>query len=367
VLGKTNTPEFGHKGVTDNLLFGPTRNPFNPARNAGGSSGGSAAAVAAGLVPIAQGSDGGGSLRIPASCCGLYAIKASFGRVPVATRPNAFGLHTPFALMGPMARTVEDAGLMLGVMAGPHPRDPFSLPDQGIDYLACTRRSVQGLRLAYSPDLGVFPVDPRVRGVVEAALPAFEAVGAHVETVRVGLRRPQGELSALWLRQIGVSHATTFEIFKRRGIDLLGEHRDELPPQFVAVVEAGQRMSAVQAKLGDVIRTEVYDALQDVFERYDLLLTPTLASPPPPNGSDGITLGPTAVNGEPVDPLIGWCLTYPLNFSGHPAASIPAGLTDDGLPIGLQIVGRRFADDTVLAASAAFERARPWRHTYPLA
>jgi amidase/aspartyl-tRNA(Asn)/glutamyl-tRNA(Gln) amidotransferase subunit A len=364
VLGKTNTPEMGHKGITDNLLFGPTSTPFDLSKNAGGSSGGSAAAVAAGLAPIAQGSDGGGSIRIPASFSGVYGFKASYGRVASVIRPDAFVSHTPFIHAGPLSRTVEDAALMLGVIAGPHPRDPFSLPADATDYMAATRRSIKGLKVAYSPNFGVFPVEASVANVVGASVGAFETAGASVEEVRVRFTRPQQELSALWVRQIGVLYGELVENLKQQGMDLLGEHRSGFPPQFIEMVEAAQGMSATQYKLDDIVRTEVFDAVQDVFENYDLLVTPTLAVPPVDNSAGGNTLGPSEVNGETVDPLVGWCLTYPINFTGHPAASIPAGFTSDGLPIGLQVIGRRFADGTVLAASAAFERVRPWHGSY---
>ena len=180
ILGKTNTPEFGHKGLTDNLLFGPTHTPFAPGKNAGGSSGGSAAALADGLAALAQGSDAGGSIRIPAAWCGVYGLKASFGRVPAVSRPDGFVSHTPFLHAGPMARTVRDAALMLNVMAGVHPGDPFSLPDEGVDYLAATGGPVPR-RVAFSPDLDVFPVDPEVAAVVQQAALAFQEAGAVVE------------------------------------------------------------------------------------------------------------------------------------------------------------------------------------------
>jgi Asp-tRNA(Asn)/Glu-tRNA(Gln) amidotransferase A subunit family amidase len=365
VLGKTNTPEFGHKAITDNLLFGPTSTPFAPGKNAGGSSGGSAAAVADGLAPIAQGSDGGGSIRIPASFCGIYGFKATFGRVASATRPDAFLSHTPFTNSGPLSRTVEDAALMLSVMTGPNPRDPFSVPDDGTDYLAATRRSVSGLKIAYSTNLDIFPVEERVLSVVGEAVRAFEETGAHVEEASMGLKHDQRELSGTWMREVGVRYAEITANFKKEGVvDLLGEHREDLTPQLIDLLETGQKMSALDYRLDDVTRTEVFDAIQDLFEHYDLLLTPTLAVPPFDNADDGNTVGPSQVNGEEVDPLLGWCLTYPFNFTGHPAASVPAGFTDEGLPIGMQIVGRRFADDTVLAASAAFERLRPWHDSY---
>ncbi len=365
VLGKTNTPEFGHKATTDNLLFGPTGTPFATSKNAGGSSGGSAAAVAGGLATIAQGSDAGGSIRIPATFCGVYGFKATYGRVAAATRPDAFLSHTPFSHSGPLSRTVEDAALMLGVMAGPHPRDPFSLPDDGADFLAATRYSIEGLRIAYSPNFDVFPVEESVAAIVGEAVQAFEEAGVWVEEASIGLKRSQKELCDLWLREVGVRSAAVAASLKNTGIvDLLGEHREELTPQFAELLESGRNMNAVEYKLDDVARTEVFDAVQDVFEEYDLLVTPTLAVPSVDNAEDGNTVGPSEVNGEEVDPLLGWCLTYPINYTGHPAASIPAGFTDDGLPIGLQIIGRRFADETVLAASAAFERVRPWHDAY---
>src|SRR5215218_1026740 len=365
VLGKTNTPEFGHRAITDNLLFGPTSTPFAPGKNAGGSSGGSAAAVADGLAPIAQGSDGGGSIRIPASFCGVYGFKATFGRVASATRPDAFLSHTPFTNSGPLSRTVEDAALMLSVMAGPNPRDPFSLPDDGTDYLAATSRSVSGLKVAYSANLDVFPVEESVAAVVAEAVRAFEEAGARVEKASIGLKSSQKELCDLWMREVGVRSAAIAASLKNAGVvDLLGEHREELMPQFAELLETGRNISAVEYKLDDVARSEVFDAVQDVFDGFDLLVTPTLAIPPFNNAADGNTLGPSEVNGEEVDPLLGWCLTYPINYTGHPAASIPAGFTDDELPVGLQIIGRRFADETVLAASAAFERLRPWHDAY---
>jgi Asp-tRNA(Asn)/Glu-tRNA(Gln) amidotransferase A subunit family amidase len=365
ILGKTNLPEFACKGTTDNLFAGPTSTPFAPGRNSGGSSGGSAAAVADGLAALAQGSDGGGSIRIPASCCGVVGVKATFGRVASATRPDAYYHHTPFLHSGPLARTVDDAALMLSVLAGPHDRDPFSLPDDGSDPVASTRRSVAGLRVGYSADFGGFPVDPAVRAVVDEAVGALGEAGAVVEPVVPVLPAPHGELAEMWVRMVELLYASMADDMARGGTDLMGEHRDELTPEMRGMIERGSARSAVVAKRDDVIRTSVFDAVQDVLDGHDLLVTPTLAVPPPPNADDGSTRGPAEVGGEPVDPLIGWCLTYPLNFSGHPAASVPAGLTPEGLPVGMQIVGRRFDESTVLAAAAAVERVRPWAGAYP--
>ena len=258
VLGNTNTSEFGHKGVTDNFLFGPTSTPFAPGKNAGGSSGGSAAAVADGLCAVALGSDGGGSIRIPASFCGVYGFKASFGRVASASRSDAFLSHTPFIHFGPLARTVGDAAFVLSVMAGPHPRDPFSLPDDCADFVAVTRRSAEGLKVAYSSDLGIFPVDRRVREIVGEAVQAFEEAGALVKEVEVGIRRSQWELCELWMRQIGVLNAEVLEGMKAAGIDLLGEHRGELTPQHVGLVESAHGMSALEYKLDSGSIVDLY-------------------------------------------------------------------------------------------------------------
>jgi amidase len=365
IVGKTNSPSMGFRGTTDNFMFGPTRNPFDLSRNAGGSSGGSAAAVADGLVPLAEGTDGGGSIRIPAAWCGVYGYKASFGRIPTVLRPDAFTGAMPFVFEGPITRTVEDAALTLGAISGYDPRDPFSL-DEEVDFAAALRGSVRGWRIAFSPNLDVYPVDRRVADVVGRAVRAFEEAGAHVEEVSLGIQRDQRELSDLWCRLIMFQNIEMLEHWKRGGLDLLAEHRHDLPPEYLSWVERAYRLTLTDISLDQQMRTEVYDAIQGVFGAYDLLVTPTLADVAVPNTDDGNTVGPTEVDGVEVDPLIGWCLTYVTNFSGHPSASIPAGLTDENLPVGMQIIGKRYADVDVLTASAVFEQLRPWRDTYAL-
>jgi amidase len=368
ILGKTNSPVMGFRGTCDNYMFGPTRNPFDRSKNSGGSSGGSAAAVADGMLPLAEGTDGGGSVRIPASWCGVYGYKQSFGRVPYIGRPNAFGSIFPFIFEGAITRTVEDAALALNALSGYDARDPFSLDDDGQqpDFTQATRRSIRGWRIAYSPDLDVFPVDWRVAEVVADAVRAFEAAGANVEEVELGIGRDQKELSDLWCRQIIVINVEAFENFKRQGLDLLKDHRDDFPPQYLEWLEKGYEMGVADLARDLQMRTEVYDATQKVFEDHDLLVTPTLACLPVNNADDGNTVGPSEINGVEVDSLIGWCLTYFANFTGHPAASVPAGLAEGRLPVGMQIIGRRYADMDVLAASAVFERVRPWHQIYEL-
>jgi amidase/aspartyl-tRNA(Asn)/glutamyl-tRNA(Gln) amidotransferase subunit A len=364
LVGKTNSPVMGLRGIADNYLFGATHNPFDLSRNPGGSSGGSAAAVADGLVSIAEGTDGGGSIRIPAAWCNVYGYKSSYGRVPFTGRPNAFASLTPFIFEGTLTRTVEDAALGLQVMAGPDPRDPFSLLDTP-DYAAALSRPIKGWRIAYTPDFDVYPVESGVAGAVAGAVRAFAEAGATVEEVKLGIKRTQRELSDTWCRLIMPLNISGLEGLKAAGIDLMRDHPDDLPPEYRHWIEIGYGFSVMDVWNDQIIRTEIYDAIESVLQTYDVLVSPTLACLPVKNGTDGNTLGPSQINGEEVDPLIGWCLTYVTNFSGHPSASIPAGLVER-LPVGMQIIGRRGADVDVLSASAAFERVRPWTEAYSI-
>jgi amidase len=362
-VGKTNSPVFGFRGTCDNYLYGPSKNPFDLSKNTGGSSGGSAGAVAAGLLPLCEGTDGGGSIRIPASWCGVFGYKPSFGRVPFAGRPNAFGGTAPFLFEGPISRTVEDAALAMSVLAGYDSRDPYSV-EGSVDFMAALRGSIAGKKIAYTRDYGIFPVDPRVTAVVDKAVKAFEEAGARVEEVDVGIRRSQRELSDVWCRFIAANQVAALEGFKRQGIDLLRDHREDLPPELLHWDEIGRKLTAAQYLSDQAVRSEVFDALRGVLDRYDFLVSPTLACLAVDNATDRNTVGPAEINGEAIDPLIGWCMTYLINYIGYPAATVPAGLADNGLPVGMQIVGRRYADADVIAASAEFERLRPWMDTY---
>jgi amidase/aspartyl-tRNA(Asn)/glutamyl-tRNA(Gln) amidotransferase subunit A len=365
IVGMTNSPVMGFRGTCDNPLFGPTRNPFDLTRNTGGSSGGAAAAVAAGMLPFAEATDGGGSIRIPAAWCNLFGYKQSFGRSPLAPRPNAFGGLAPFVFAGVVTRTVGDAALALTALSGPDPRDPLSFEFHD-DPIGAVRRSVRGMRIAYTPDMGGIPVDPAVAAVVEEALRALEAAGAHVEPVELAMPADQLELSHLWSRLITPMNLDSIEALAGAGYDLLGEHRAELPPAYVEWMERGLRASARDVARDHALRTGVLDAIQAAFADHDLLVSPTVGALPVPNAEvPGETVGPSEINGIEVDPLIGWCLTYVINYTGHPAASVPAGLAA-GLPVGMQIVGRLGADVDVLAASAVLERVRPWAPAYAL-
>jgi aspartyl-tRNA(Asn)/glutamyl-tRNA(Gln) amidotransferase subunit A len=345
-IGKTNTPEFGWRGTTDNLLFGATKNPWDTSRTPGGSSGGAAAAVAAGMGPLAIGGDGAGSIRIPASFCGLVGLKPTFGRVPnfPPAAMNESVVHT-----GPITRTVRDAALLLDAIAGPHRRDPFSLPRGNADFLTGLEDGVRGLRVAWSADLGFLPPERETGEIARAAASAFEELGVSVEEAELRFADAEWILDTLWGANRAAQHAAQPP-----------EVKAQMDPGLVAYAEAHRHISLDDYGRAVAARQGVTDKLSRFFERYDLLLTPTVALPAFPLG----LINPEAVAGKAV-PHLGWSLTYPFNWSGQPAISVPAGATAAGLPVGLQIVGRRLDDATVLRAAYAFEEARPWSQLWP--
>jgi amidase len=366
VVGKTNSPVMGFRATCDNPLFGPTRNPFDVSRNAGGSSGGAAAAVADGLLAFAEATDGGGSARIPASCCNLVGFKQSSGRVPGINRPNPFSALTPFCYEGVVTRTVADAALWLTLVSGPDPRDPLCFPFDD-DPLGALGRGVAGMRVAWAPTLGGFAVEPEVAAVCLAAVAALEQAGAVVEEVDIGWPGTQRELADLWCRLITPLNLEGLDGLRAEGHDLLGAQRDELPDDYLRWMDWGATATVRDASADQGLRTACFDAIQAVFADHDLLVAPTLGALPPPNSDvRGMTYGPSEVAGVEVEPSIGWTLTFPFNFSGHPAASVPAGLARERLPVGLQVVGPLRGDADVLAAAAALERVRPWQQFYDL-
>ena len=347
ILGKTNTSEFGQSGTTENRLGDACRNPWDLERTSGGSSGGSAAAVAAGLCALATGSDGGGSIRIPASFCGVYGLKPTQGRVP---RSGRLPTWNPFAQSGPIVRTVRDAALLLQVLAGPDRRDPGSLREQPPDFLAALDLGVRGLRLAWSPDLGYAAVDAEVVETTARAARLFEELGCRVEEPGIALHEPFPPFNTIFA-------ANTYAAYGH----LLESHGDQLTDYARNVMEIGLTVSGADFSRALRAVEEMRAQLTDLLEEYDLLLTPTLAVAAFP-----VEQRPRTIGGREVDPRWGFFpFTFPFNMAGQPAASIPCGFSDQGLPIGLQIVGRRGEETTVLRASAAFEAARPWAERRP--
>jgi len=349
MVGKTTTPEFGWKALGDSPLTGITRNPWNTGVTPGGSSAGAGAAAAAGLGPLHQGSDGAGSIRIPSAFCGIVGIKANYGRVPLwPVSNNDYATHA-----GPMTRTVADAALMLSVMAGPDDADPSCLDAPPADYVGQLDGGVQGLRIAYSPDLGGLRVDPEVASVVAAAARAFESLGARVEEVKPGFADSHDMIRLIW----GAHYIGNYG-------QHLAEWRSRMDPGLVACMDEAVRWSAQDYVAMRGRKLAYWDSVRPLFERHDLLLTPTTSVAAFEVGR----LNPAGWPQHAWDWLPWASFSYPFNFTGQPAATVPAGFTPGGLPVGLQIVGRRLADLTVIQAARAFETARPWAvKTPPLA
>jgi aspartyl-tRNA(Asn)/glutamyl-tRNA(Gln) amidotransferase subunit A len=348
-------PEFGYQGVTHNLLSEPTRSPWNPDLTPGGSSGGSGVAVVTGMSALAIGNDGGGSIRIPASFCGIYGIKPSFGRVPLypGCRDNRYPGASSWETLecnGPMTKTVEDSALMLSVISGPSHMDRHSLPDEGLNFLEILKnRDLKGLRIAYSPDWGYVKVDPRVRKITADAVKVFERLGCHVEQANPGFKATVSDFWALVARDTDLV-----------GLRKMAEqHKGEIGPTLMSFIE--KQWTAEEFTNAYIVRQDVNNKMNRFMEKYDLVLTPTLGVPPFEIGING----PTIIEETEVEDAHWLSFTYPLNMTGQPAATVPAGWTEDGLPIGLQIIGRHLDDPTVLRASAAYEEANPWAHRYP--
>ena len=338
LLGRTTTPEFGWKGVTDSPLTGITRNPWNTAKTPGGSSGGAAAAVATGMGALALGSDGGGSIRIPAGFTGVFGHKPTFGRVP-AYPPSPFGT---LAHLGPMTRNVTDAALMLTVMAEGDPRDGLALRPDGSDYTQGLDDGVEGLKLAFSPTLGGHRVEPDVAERVQLAVQRFEALGAEVEVCDPEIPDCGPIFVCLWFS----GAAAVIEHIDEAG-------RAKMDPGLLEVARTGAGYGLPEYLAAMRERDRVRSLMSQFHQRFDLLLTPSLPLTAFDTGLD-TPLNPDGQSWANWTPF-----TYPFNLTGQPAASVPCGLASDGLPVGLQIVGARYADALVLRAARAFEQVSP--------
>jgi amidase len=344
-LGKTNTPEFGAGSQTFNRVFGATRNPYDLSRTCGGSSGGAAVALACGMIPIADGSDMGGSLRNPAGYCNVVGLRPSPGRVPVW--PNATP-YIPLSVEGPMARTVGDVALLLQAMAGYDPRAPLSVGEDPALFAQPLERDLRGLRIAWSSDLGGLPVDPAVTAVVEAQRSTFAALGCVVEEAEPDLRDADEIFATLraWKFELGLG-------------ELLDTHRDQLKDTVIWNIEAGRRLSGAEVGRAMRLQGELIERVREFFTHYDALVLPVSQVPPFPIEQPYVT----EINGVLMSNYIEWMRScYYITVTGHPAISLPAGFTPEGLPVGLQIVGRYRDEFGLLQLAYGYEQATQfWR------
>jgi Asp-tRNA(Asn)/Glu-tRNA(Gln) amidotransferase A subunit family amidase len=353
ILGKTNTPEFGAIALTNNKLFGETKTPWDIERNSGGSSGGAASAVASGIGPLALGSDGGGSIRVPSSCCGVYGLKPTFGRIP--SYPRIGIVFNSMDHYGPIVRYVKDAALMLNAMKGHHPADHNSLPNDDIDYVETIDDKPKKLKIGYSMTLGFGKaLEEEVKESILNGIQKFEQFGWEVEEAKLKMKNP--ELAFKTLVSIGYAY------------DLQKDYKNrlkDLSPDLIGSIRLGLDNSAMNIGKAKEQRKRVYEVMYQYFKNYDILITPTLPCPAfkpgwLETGTTFPTIGKKSLN------ITSWMtFTYPFNMTGLPAASIPSGWSNSGLPIGMQIVGKRYDEKTVLQVSKAFEEVSPWQEKRP--
>ncbi len=343
-IGKTTTPESGHKVVTQSPLTGITRNPWSLDKTPGGSSGGAAAALASGIGPLAVGTDGAGSIRIPASFCGVFGLKPTWGRVPIYP-VSTFGR---MSTIGPMARTVSDAALMYTAIAQPDSRDCFALPDDERNYLEGLEDGIKGLRIAFSPDLGQpCSVEPEVSELVATAAQAFEQLGAQVETVDLHWL---ADLQEIFLPIWHANYANFLQMYEPEQVQLMD-------PDLLAIANVGNRLSLLDYFAAMNRRGVICTKVHKLFNQYDLLLTPTMPLV-------AFKAGRTRPQGFEDD--WSWVpFTYLFNLTEQPAASVPCGFTQAGLPVGLQIAGPLYSDALVLRVSQCFEQAHSYNQYHP--
>jgi amidase len=351
LLGKTNLPENGYYCGTDNHLYGATHNPWGLELSPGGSSGGAAASVAAGLTPLADGSDGAGSIRVPAAMCGLVGFKPTTGRIPQQLLPTRY---STFISHGIIARTIADVAVMLNVESGPDAVDPLSLPADGTDYVSALDGDLTGWRIAWSPDLGFGGyTDPEILALCADAVAVFADLGATVVDAAPAWPDPEEAMwNGVWLP----AYAPDLGAFDWDSLHgLVDEH-------LIEIVQTGGESTGEAAGAADLVRGQVYRAFASFMGEYDLLVSPTIRVP----GFSGTQFAPPYLDGQPLRRrLLGWINTYPFNMTTTPAITVPVGVTSTGLPVGMQLAGGHLADARVLRAAARFEEARPWAGMRP--
>lgn len=364
-IGKTNAPSFGFRGTTDNKMYGPTSTPYNVEYNSGGSSGGSAAAVADGLVPLASAGDAGGSTRIPAAWCGVFGFKASAGLIPSVCRPDAWTATHPYCCPGVEARSVLDSALVFDAMNTYDPRDPLSVPikQNVFSYLKDTSKNRKyKILVTYNFDLFPNP-ESEIGSAMYNIAKELSLIGHKVDisaTTNFKFHYSSKEIEEAWLLGISIDDAKTKYVKKA-----VEEHPEDMPEQFLYWHEKAKKITIEDYDRFHKIRTDILDAHLRVFEDYDIILAPVTGCSPVKNTADHDTKGPTSISGVEIDPLIGFGYTYLENMIGTPAASIPVGLDSNGLPIGLQVISRRYDDEKVFQLCKDIEEIVEWDYTRP--
>ena len=362
-VGKTNAPSFGFRGTTYNKMYGNTSNPFNLNYNSGGSSGGSCAAVGGGLVPLASCGDAGGSTRVPSAWCSTFGFKPSAGLVPSVCRPDAWAATHPYCCDGPTARTVIDAAVIMEHMMNYDPHDPISVPLAHKQFSELMKRDISSMKVGFTYDYDLFPcVDSQIKFALDAVVEKLTAVGVTVEPVKFKFKFSLEDMVIAWLQSISVDSALDLYFMKQNGFDLIGDHAEDLPDQFIYWSKVAFNSSMLDYRKFHDIRTDILDAHLKVFNDYDIILSPVTCCMPVPNAED--TKGPEMIEGESVEELIGFCQTWLQNMTGNPAASVPAGLGANNLPIGIQVIGKRYFDEDVFAVAHTLEQIHPWSSYY---
>ena len=365
VVGKTNAPSFGFRGLTDNYEFGPTSTPFNVEYNSGGSSGGSCAAVGGLLVPLAEVGDAGGSGRLPAAWCLTFGFKPSAGIVPSVCRPDAWTATHPYCCGGPTSRTVVDAAVIMDKMMQFDPRDPLSVPLPHKNFSEEIYKSIKGKKIGVTYDFDIFPdPDEQIKSAVDEIARVLQNAGAQVIKANFNIDWTLKELEQAWLTGICLDTAIDMELWKKNGFDLAKDHHEDLPEDFFKYNRIAICSNAMDYRKFHDIRTNILDSHVDVFKDCDIVIAPVTGCLPVKNAKNGDTRGPEEINGIPVDDLIGFAYTYFENMTGYPAASVPFGLSKEGLPIGVQVIGRRYFDEDVFATAYTIENLHPWSHLY---
>lgn len=365
-VGKTNAPPFGFSGACQNTMYGATVNPFDSTRTPGGSSGGSAAAVADGLLLMAEGGDAGGSIRIPSSWCNLFGFKPSKGTVPSYCRPDAWAATHPYCFNGAITKTVADSAAIYTQMAYYNPKDPISLPiNASKNFLELMEKPITHMKIGFTSNFDLYPVvDPEIQDIVANTAKQLQSVGVFVEPISFTWKHSLQEILHCWCWSISIDTALELQQWKQDGLDIVKDYQSELPEEFIYFNELAAAVDIQDFKQFNEIRTEILDNFEATFEDYDFIVSPTCICKPLKLSDKGHC---KEVNGIPIDPatnFISFGETPLVNFIGYPAASIPAGLTRDGLPVGMHVIGKMYRDEDVFALARTVERIQPWKYNF---